>query len=253
MKQSLLLKHKGPILVVGTGRSGTCMLLESLRASNSLQATERVEDGNVFIRENDRLPINYLSKCDTNSINNLGQVDRLLDDNPELLILWTIRDLRDCSMSKIYRGQPGNDVGSRPSVDASFDGCITAIKWMSEVYCYISEIYKNRIKLVKMEDLILDYEKTMTDVCKFCGIDYLPEMKNFTSRYRGSIKRTKGARYSGIDKGQVGLYHRRQDVYDGFFMTHDLDLDKLFDNLADDLALFGYEKTRPVPLWRRRR
>ena len=234
------MRHKGPILIVATGRTGTNMLLESLRASNFLEATRVVEDGRVF-KTNSSLPMNYLSKCDTNSIDNLGQVNSLLDNNPELLILWTIRDLRDCSMSKIYRGQPGNDAGCTVAEDASFDGCIESIKWMSEIYSHISENYRDRIKLVKMEDIILDYEKTMTDVCEFCGIEYLSEMKDFTSRYRGSIKRTKGARYSGIDKGQVGLYKRKQDVYGGFFMTHNLDLDKLFDNLADDLVLFGYK------------
>jgi len=145
-------------------------------------------------------------------------------------------------MSKIYRGTPGNDAGATPADDSTFDGCLEDIKWMSEIYCHIVNHFRDRIKLVKMEDVILDYEKTMTDICEFCGIDYLPEMKDFTSRFRGSVKRTKGKRYNGIDKGQVGLYKRKDSVYDGFFLSHDLDLDKLFIALTGDMSLFGYEQ-----------
>ena len=235
------------ILVLGCGRTGTNMILESLRASDLLRATNPAEHRTIF-RAPLRLPSNYLSKCDTCYIDNLSQVDRLLDGNPELFIIWTIRDLRDCSMSKIYRGQPGHDAGSLLADDASYEGCLADIRWMSKIYQHIVEKYPSRIKLVKMEDVVLNYEKTMTNICNFCGIDYIAEMKNFTSRYRGSVKRTKGARYNGIDKGQVNLYKRRQDVYGGFFINHNIDLDKLFAALDNELVLFGYrqeEATQP--------
>jgi hypothetical protein len=228
-----------PVLILGCGRTGTNMTLESLRASHLLKATTPAEDKTLF-RCPRRLQDTYLSKCDTCYIDDLDQVSVVLDNNPELLILWTIRDIRDCAMSKIFRGQPGNDVGQLAD-DASFDGCIADIAWMSKIYRHITTHYSERIKLVKMENVILNYEVTMNDVCEFCNIPYVQEMKNFTSRYRGSVKQTKGKRYNGIDKSQVSLYKRATSVYDGFFKTHDLDLDLLFLDLDKDLELFGYE------------
>jgi len=226
------------ILVLGCGRTGTNMTLESLSASNSLKATEPAEDKTIFRRPR-RLPEDYLSKCDTCYIDNIKQVFTLLNANPELKILWTIRDLRDCAMSKIYRGQPGNDTGTLAD-DATFKGCIEDIKWMSKIYTYICGNYPDRIMLVKMEDVIIDYEDTLKDVCDFCDVEYIDEMKDFTTRFRGSVKQTKGKRYNGIDKSQVGLYKSLNTVYGGFFESYDIDIEKLFFNLQDDLQLFDY-------------
>ena len=223
------------ILVLGCGRTGTNMTLESLRASDFLRATEPAEDKTIF-RKPRIIPHDYLSKCDTCYIDNLSQVSKLLNANPELKILWTIRDLRDCAMSKIFRGQPGNDTGTLAD-DATFKGCIEDIRWMSKIYVHIARNYPGRIKLVKMEDVILDYENTLNDICSFCEIEYVDEMKNFTTRYRGSVKQTKGKRYNGIDKSQVGLHERADTVYNGFFKNYDIDLNELFLNLQDDLEL----------------
>lgn len=228
------------VLILGCGRTGTNMTLESLRASPLLKATTPAEDKTLFRRPR-HLQNAYLSKCDTCYIDDLDQVSVVLDNNPELLILWTVRDLRDCAMSKIFRGQPGNDTDQLAD-DASFAGCIKDINWMTKIYTHIVTNYNERIKLVKMEDVILGYEMTMNDICEFCNIPYIQEMKDFTTRYRGSVKQTKGRRYNGIDKSQVDLYKRADNIYDGFFKTHDLDLDLLFVGLHKDLELFGYKQ-----------
>jgi hypothetical protein len=229
------------ILVLSCGRTGTNMLLESLRASPELQATTVPEDKHCF-RHGRILYNKYLSKCDTVYIESLGQVDRLLKINPDLKILWTIRDLRDTSLSKIYRGQLGHDSSLVGNVadDATFEGCLEDISWMHHIYEHIINNYPERIKLVKMEDVILKYEETLTDVCKYCGISYREDMINFTERYRGSVKGTKGRRYKGLDPKQVGLHERKYQIYDGFYSRHDIDLQSLFNRLEEYQLVFGY-------------
>ena len=226
------------ILILSCGRTGTNMLLESLRGSSTLRATPMPEDKNV-VRRGELVYENYLSKCDTVYIDDLLQVKKFMDNNPDLLILWTIRDLRDTALSKIYRGQPGNDTPMLAD-DATFEGCLEDIGWMKKVYDYIKKNYPNRITLVKMEDVVLNFKETIQAVCKFCGIPYEDEMENFVSRYRGSIKETKGRRYKTIDKAQVALYKRKYEIYDGFYKEHPIDLDALFEKLGVYASDFGY-------------
>ena len=79
------------ILILSCGRTGTNILLETLRGSSVLRATPIAEDKNV-VRRGQISYKNYLSKCDTAYVDDLNQVKSLMDNNPDLLILWTIRD-----------------------------------------------------------------------------------------------------------------------------------------------------------------
>jgi hypothetical protein len=229
------------VLVLSCGRTGTNMLLESLTAEKKFKPTSWPQDANC-IKDCVKVHENYLSKSDTHYINNLNQVQRFMENNPNLLVLWTIRDLRDVVLSKIYRGQPGNDSNKSLSDDASFNGCLESIDWMVEVYKFIKTKFPKRIFLVKMEDMILDYENTIKNVCKFCNIEYNKNMRNFTERYRGSIKETKGKRYSGIDSNQIALHERKYEIYDGFYLRYNIDLNLLFKKVYKHQKFFGYEE-----------
>lgn len=222
-------------LVLSCGRTGTNMLLEIMRGSTQLRATHIAEHKQLF-RQPMYLPEDYLSKCDTVYVDDLQQVSTVMDSNPHLKILWTIRDLRDCSLSKIYRGQPGNDAGGDPADDATFDGCIEDIEKMSQIYDFIKEKYPDRILVVKMEDVINNFETTVTAVCVFVGVQFEESMQDFTSRYRAAEKR----RYTKLDKSQYQLHTRKYEIYDGFFKTHDIDLDLLFEKLQPIQEKFGY-------------
>ena len=226
------------VLILSCGRTGTNMLLEILRGSKILVATNPAEDKTIF-RAPRPLHKKYLSKCDTVYVDNMEMVTRLLRDNLDLKILWTIRDLRDCALSKIYRGQPGNDSGPTECADdATYDGCLEDIEWMHKIYLHIKETFPSRLKVVKMEDVIQHFDQTIGDVCSFIGIPFEENMRDFTSRYRVSYK---AKRYKKLDTTQVGLHHRREDIYDGFFKNHDMDLDSLFIDLEKYLKEFGYE------------
>jgi len=224
-------------LVLSCGRNGTNMMLEILRGSSVLVATNPAED-KVLFRRSRIVKDNYLSKCDTTYINNFDQVKNTLNKNKHLKIVWMVRDPRDCALSKIYRGQPGND-GKTLSDDATFDGCLKSIDWMSKVYKYINKNFSNRIILVKMEDIILDFEKTVQNVCCFIEVNYEDGMRDFTSRYRVQSKKN---RYKNIDKGQVELYKRFSKIYSGFYKENkNINIKKLFLRLKPYCELFNYK------------
>lgn len=233
----MLLGGNLPVLIFSCGRTGTNMLLEILRGSVALQATKQIEDKTIF-RKPRILKSTYLSKCDTVYVDNYSQIIKLLSINKDLKILWTIRDLRDCALSKIYRGQPGNDNNRSIADDATFDGCLEDIEKMVKIYYFLIEKYPERVFLVKMEEVILNFDKTIQDVCDFVGIEFEKSMKNFTNRYRLQAKK----RYKTLDKNQVKMYNRKYEIYDNFFKNHKINLDLLFEKLEKFQDVFGYEK-----------
>ena len=236
------------VLVLSCGRTGTNMLLEIMRGSSQLVATPMAEDKQV-VRRCDTLLPEYLSKCDTVYVDSLTQVDAFLQKNPDLKILWTIRDPRDAALSKIYRGQPGHEGPSYGLADdATHEGCLDDFKWMKEIYTHIKENYPDNIKLVKMEDVILRFDETVKKVCSFCEVTYTEDMRDFTGRYRTLQK---ASRYKGLDKGQVELYKRKYDIYDEFFSDwrkHKINLDILFEDLKPYAEYFGYEYEEATPI-----
>jgi hypothetical protein len=226
------------VLILSCGRTGTNMLLEILRGSYKLDATYQPEDKQIF-RKSELLHTSYLSKCDTTYINNLESVDSVMNLNKDLKILWTIRDLRDCSLSKIYRGQPGNDVSSLAD-DATPEGCLKDLEWMFQVYNHLISTFPDRILLVKMEDVILNFDETIQRVCKFINIEFVKNMKKFTNRYRQPQTHER-YKHNGIDKNQICLYKNIYEIYGGFYKTYPVDVKKFFNKLEKYQIKFGYK------------
>ncbi len=227
------------VLVLSCGRTGTNMLLEILRGSSYLKATDFAEDKTLF-RDGRVLEEGYLSKCDTVYISNSGQIDRIFEQNPYLRILFTVRDWRDCAMSKFYRGQPGKD-NVVLADDATVDGCLKDIEWMNNIYDYIKDNYPHNILTVKMEEIILDFDNRIKEVCNFCALYFEKEqMISFTDRYRNNFK---SGRYTELDKSQVKLYERLDTVYNGFFKDdkNKKDIKEVFNIVKPYLEKFGYE------------
>ena len=230
------------VLIVGAGRTGTNMLLEIMAGSGQLRAFRPwIDVAPEFLNKYpDLINDKFISKCDTIGIESLEHLDKFINDNSELKILFTVRDWRDASLSKIYRGQSGKDGNKNMAADASVEGCLIDIFWSKVVYDYLKQKIPNRVKLVKMEDIILNSTGTIKDVCKFCEIPYEEDMLNFNDRYGNPYKKERYKK--GFDKKQVGLYKRTNELYDGFFKTHNVDLDFLFNELGQFLDYYDYER-----------
>ena len=147
-------------IILSCGRTGTNMLLEILAGSEKIDShISPLIERNIF-RVLPLLPPNYLTKSDTHYIENLWTVSDMMLKNSDLKILWPIRDLRDCALSKIFRGRPKGLGNDQPADDATLLGCIEDIDKMTTIYdLYVSTflielnwlewrtLYPNLIKL----------------------------------------------------------------------------------------------------------
>jgi len=226
------------VVVLSCGRTGTNVALEILRGCKSLNATKIPEDKELFKRDT-IYPNNYLTKMDTCYIE-YKDLRKLLSTNADMDVIWTIRDPRDMFMSKIRRGQPVSEGGDcqRVADDATIEGCVKDVEHMIDIYHKTIEEFPEYIKLIKMEDMILETKKTAKEMCDFLQIDFHDDMVNFPSRMRNSFKLK---RYKGIDKSQVGLWRDWENVYDGWFVKRGYDMESLFKEIKPIIEYFNYE------------
>ena len=249
--------YQGAVLVLGCGRSGTNMALEILAGSSALKPTGPHEDREVLATKprNSRvgprkLDAAYLSKIVTAYIVKWEQLQALMELNPHLKLIWTIRDPRDLALSKFYRGRGHHSAGS----DSHYHNCIDDIHRMMIFYQKTLEVYAERMHLVIMENVIKDVQKETRAMCTFLGIPYAPSMCDFYHRYRNEDKAN---RYKKIDEGQLALYKRVDTIYEGYFQNPQTlwhfnadegqyyNLNTLFEALKPCIEYFNYEPATP--------
>lgn len=212
------------VLIASCGRTGTNINVEALMGSDLLKSVQR-EERSLFIRPR-QLNDGYLEKTDTVYIPSLESIDEVMRINPDLKIVWTVRDFRDTILSKMYRGRAGGDSHTQAE-DATPEGCKADILWMKECFDYIRENYPNNVVVSKMENLLTDTKNHMEMLCSFLNIPYQDSMLNFAERTKLETKRS---RYQNkIDLNQVALWQRIEVVYDGYFKDKDM----------SDLMYFG--------------
>lgn len=225
--------------VIGTGRSGTNMTLEILRGNSFFQASKDPE--NKFLFQKPQIYSNdYLTKCDTYYCSSTNEIDKLIQYNPNIKIIWTIRDPRDIILSKIRRGQPRNKGGDckKLSDDGTPKGCIKNMEHMFSCYQHIKKYYPSKMMLVKMEDIINSLENTTKKMCYFIEIDYEPLMCDFADRIRVQVKKD---RYKQLDKNQVEIWRNWQTSYNGFFVENNYQIDTLFNQIQYLIDYFNYK------------
>lgn len=223
-------------MVLGCGRSGTNMATEILRRSPEFRCYKYWEDRDLFISPR-ILEDRYLAKGDTHYIPNNKSIQMVMRFNRDLKIVWMIRNPKDMVLSKIFRGQPGQD-NEELADDATEDGCVADIQKMFQLYKYIDAYLNDRVFLVKMEDLILNFDATVDIMCQFVGINRTEDMNFF---YNKMWNKHKDRRYNSLDVRQVDLYKRTDTIYGGFFKNSGYDLEKIYGRLKDVIEYFGYD------------
>ena len=222
------------VLVLSCGRTGTNMTLELLMACEDLNVRQREERTlftNPRVVEKD-----YLEKTDTVYVPDLNSIKEVMDLNPDLKIVWTVRDFRDVTLSKIYRGRAGGDT-LQEADDASPMGCMADLRWMYTCCSFLAENYLDRLIVCKMEQTLADPDTQARRICENLGLKYNEKMQDFHERTR---LETKKARYKNkIDKSQIALWKQMDTVYDGYFKDYDFGESMLF---AQEMNyLFGYK------------
>lgn len=220
-------------MILSNGRSGTNLLLSMLANHKFFDIVSPYpEDKNCWFDPNIRNSITRLAKSDTHYILNFYYLEQYLKNNSHMKIIWTIRDPRDQAMSKIRRGY------GRDSYDASFEGCIADMFHMFRLFLQLKKYYPEKVKVVKMEDLIMNPSDTLKDICKFLKINYTDDLLDIR---KNMAKKNLLDRYNGLDKSQVSLYKDWQNVYCGFLKNIDFNMEDLFIYLKPIIEYFEYE------------
>ena len=210
------------VLVASCGRTGTNITLEALMGSDNLTSVQR-EERSLF-KNPRKLQQGYLEKTDTVYIPSLESIDEVMALNPDLKIVWTVRDFRDTILSKLYRGRAGGDLPYQAD-DATPQGCKEDILWMKRCHDYLVQTYPENIIVSKMESLLLNTKDHLLDLCSQLGLGYEEGMLRFSERTK---LETKKKRYNNkIDKGQVSLWERVDTIYGGYFKN--INLSELMD------------------------
>mgnify|MGYP003638434483 FL=1 len=226
------------VVVIGCGRSGTNVTLEILRGSPQLIASLEPENKNLC--DGSIYDSYYLTKCDTWYFKP-DQLESTMNKNPNMKIIWTMRDPRDMVLSKIVHGQPkslGGDGSDRVADDATPEGCKADIFHMYECYKHITSLFPTRVLVVKMEDVLSDIEKETQRICDFVGLEYVESMCDFPSRMRNPDKKK---RYSTIDKSQISIWKNWDTAYSSFFYKNDYGILGIFESVHPLVTEFGYE------------
>lgn len=224
-------------IVISCGRTGTNIVLDSLRVSPKLNATFNIHDENS-VKVGKKVDSNYFSKADTDAISK-KQLITFIEKNKHIKIIGTIRHPYDIILSKIYRGQPNTEGrGNWNSWDSSPKNCIHSIKNAYCIHQYLLNTYPSQFRIIKMENLILQTENELQKLCKFLNIPYIDSMKNFPKRMRNKHKKK---RYKKIDKLQINLWKRYTEIYSGFFNNYNVNLEDLFKKVTLIAKEYGYE------------
>jgi hypothetical protein len=226
------------VVVISCGRTGTNVALEILRGNPSLNASLEPENKKL-VKPVVKYPKNYLTKCDTIYFD-VDQFTKLMDTNPDMKIIWTIRDPRDIVLSKIYRGQPFTDGrGNWTSADGTPETSVADIRAMIKKYNHALENYGDRIILIKLEDMIENTETVAKTMCDFIGVEYNDKMLDFPMRMRNKHKVKRYGRK--IQTSQVGLWKNYNEIYDGFFAKQKYDISDTFGEITDIVEFFNYD------------
>jgi len=224
-------------IVFSAGRSGTNLLLESMRGNPYFVASDPPEDKLLFIRDI-RYPDRYLTKSDSVYCPSYQHFYNLMIKNPSVNILWCTRHPYDWCLSKLYRGRALPKRGNKPSDDGTPEGCIQDMMWMYSLYKRAKKDFSMRILEVKMEDIILNIEAETKRICKNLCILWDKEMMYPHKRMRHLGKKK---RYGDkLDKSQISLYKNLDTIYNGYFLDKKEDVQKVFDAVHFMIGEFGY-------------
>lgn len=218
------------VIVLGSGRSGTNIAVDMLAGNTYFVPTLSIEDKRIFLRGAIVYPEGYLTKTDI-EYTPFATLAPALNYNPDMRIVWTIRDPRDMALSKIYRGRQSENW----AYDATTWGCIGNIQMMLGFFLMLTATFGNRVYVVRMEDMLRETEKVAKHICSWLGIEYQEEMIYFYKRMRESSKT-----YTSIDLNEIEKYKRLDTIFDGYFKDKLEEVNFIFNNIANVTHFLGY-------------
>lgn len=160
------------------------------------------------------------------SLDSVHYADELMSLFPQLLFLNVVRDPR-AQVASMTR-----------AIIHDFDATLNAMAWVDayRVALSLAERYPERVLTVRYEDFLADQESTLRKICRFFGIEYLPQMLDVTRSHEAQQLSHMSALWASncfapiaanADKFKTQLSMREIEV---------------IETLARDyMALYGYE------------
>ncbi len=206
------------VVITGCGRSGTNLLLEMVRASGVYTFTRTVEDRQFFKHE--ELPKDYGSKIaiewDAMTIESMMEVMKV---NTALKVLFSFRHPYDTILSKIYRGRPKSQGGDNDTEqwakDASIEVAARYIGKSWDIYQALATKYPNRVKPVRMEDILMNTFRTVRYVARFLAVSVNEKMGQ-PWMYNRNAYQNRRYRYA-MDSREVNKWKDLENNYGGWF------------------------------------
>lgn len=227
------------VLITGPGRGGTNWTTELVRASGCFDFIGSPEDRKLLKRE-EKLPERYGTKLSTEWFDWEG-IDKLVEDNEGLKIIFSIRHPVSLCMAKIVRGQPshqGGDGSHLLAPDGTVDGSIESVIHAYSVYINLKDKYKDRVMFVRLEDMIRDIDSIIKEVCLFLGIEPNASMNN---AHKNNRNKHHQKRYgTSVDKSQAEIHKNWKTAYGRFFADRENDIKYIEETLRDISLYFGY-------------
>ncbi len=230
------------ILVTGTGRSGTCLLVEIPRGLDAVVFSKAVEDRKFFKYKT--LPENYGTKLVTEHPTfTMKNMISFMERYEDLRLIFSLRHPVDIFMSKIRRGQKASDGGDRTGEwiadDATVESAIAVTEDFYEKYSTAVAYFPTRVMAVKLEDVIFFPEKTVQKIADWLGVKTTERAHRF---YQYDRNKYHEKRYCGrIDSSQVGLHKHWKIVYGGFFKDRATDIQEAINHFSCIIKEWGYD------------
>jgi hypothetical protein len=229
------------VLVTGAGRSCTTWVAQICYSTGRFDFQIKHEDTlfpwRIILRPN------YGSKIATEKIGFIkSMLEKKMQFYKDLKIIWCFKHPVANAMAKIVRGRPvsigGDFEYSFLASDATLETSILAVKKSFNLFSYFKSKFPNRVLSVKLEDLILNSEKKLKEICEFLNIpydfDYLLSFKNTPHKYQRK-------RYGGaIDESQAKIFENWRTAYNGFFKNKKKDIKILIDELKEICRKLDY-------------
>ena len=229
-----------PIFIVGCGHSGTSLLLAILDSHSRIHAIPG--ETKIAIRDN-RIKFKWaLKRFDGLAIragkrrwaektpNHIYRIGKILEWCPDAKILLVIRDGRDVAVS-LQKRTGSLETGIRRWVEDNLAG---KDYWKHANVC-----------IVRYEDLVRDFESSVTDVLDFLNENYEPAMKSYYQVPRTWYSKKIEKPQTAIKKNhrQHRNWQINQPLFDGRGRWKNLSNEELSlvnDIAGEMLAEFGY-------------
>jgi hypothetical protein len=209
-----------PIVIAGCGHSGTTLLLSILNAHSHIYGVpyeaklglSTPADMRRKVAEFDRWTVaagkkRWVEKTPAN----VYHLEKLFALHPQLRVLVTVRDGRDVACSIKARLRAGDS-----TQEAAFTTGVS--RWVDENHAWLRFEGHDRMLTVKYEELVDDFDATMTRILGFAGESFEPGLHRFheaSTAFLHSRGVKPGHEPSPLDHREYRNWQVHQPLFDG--------------------------------------